>query len=196
MSIVRDSRQALSGPTLALHWIVAVTVIGMLVLGFYMATTRSYPLWPLHKSTGTVLFVVVLLRVLWRMRNGWPEALDDSSRLQRGLARAVHWTLLMATVVMPLSGLVSSWAGGYDTTVFGWQLLPDNPNHAVVGADAIHKDKVNPRNEALHDVLGQVHQFAAWVLAAAVALHVAAALKHHLVDRDGTLRRMLGARMG
>ena len=188
-----EQRQRLSRATVGLHWVVAVTVVGMLVLGFYMATTRTYSLWPLHKSTGTVLLGVVLVRLAWRIRNGWPQPVGTYSRAERWLAKCVHVTLLAATLVLPLSGLVSSHAGGYDTTVFGWQILPDNPNHAVVGADAIHKDKVNPRNAALHDVLGEVHQTVAWVLTVAVALHLAGALKHHLVDRDGTLRRMLGA---
>jgi cytochrome b561 len=192
---MNDSRQQLSRTTLGLHWIVALAVIGMLALGFYMATTRTYSLWPVHKSTGTVLFIVVLVRVVWRIRNGWPQPVSVYSRVEQGLAKVVHWTLLIATVVMPLSGLVSSYAGGYDMTVFGWQILPDNPNNALVGADAIHKDKVNPRNQDLHDFLGQVHQVVAWILAAAVALHITGAFKHHLADRDGTLRRMLGARV-
>lgn len=193
---MHDSRQQLSRATVGLHWTVAITVIGMLVLGFYMATTRTYSLWPVHKSTGTVLFIVVLIRVIWRASNGWPQPVSTYSRVEQRLAKLVHWALIIATVVMPLSGLVSSYAGGYDMTVFGWQILPDNPNHAIVAADAIHKLKVNPRSEALHDFLQVVHIVVSRILAAAVLLHVAGALKHHLVDKDGTLRRILGARVG
>ena len=142
MMAVRDNREQLSRATTTLHWIIAVTVIFMLLLGFYMATTRTYSLWPLHKSTGTVLFLVVLARVAWRIRNGWPQPVSVYSSIEQRMAKLVHWTLLLATVILPLSGLVSSYAGGYDTTVFGWQLLPDNPNHAIVGADAIHRDKI------------------------------------------------------
>jgi cytochrome b561 len=188
-----DSKQKLSTATVSLHWIVAVTIFGMWPLGYYMATTRTYSLWPLHQSTGTVLFVVILIRLLWRFKNGWPQPVSVYSRAERKLARIVHWTLVLALVVMPLSGLVSTWAGGYDTTVFGWQLHPDNPNHAVLPADAIHKLKVIPRNEALHDFLQKVHIVVAWILAGAILLHMTGALKHHLVDKDGTLRRMLGA---
>jgi cytochrome b561 len=79
--------------------------------------------------------------------------------------------------------------------VFGWTLIHDVPNHAIVPAGAIHKLRVIPRNEWLHDFLQHVHIVVAWILAGAIALHVGGALKHHLIDKDGTLRRMLGARL-
>jgi cytochrome b561 len=190
-----DSKQKLSGATVSLHWVVAATVFGLWPLGYYMAHTRTYALWPLHQSTGDVLFVVILLRLIWRFKNGWPQPVSVYSRFEQILAKTVHWTLVVALVVMPLSGLVSTYAGGYDITVFGWQIIPDVPNHAIVPANAIHKLKVIPRSEALHDFLQQVHIVFAWILAGAVALHITGALKHHLVDKDGTLRRMLGARV-
>jgi cytochrome b561 len=192
---VKDSRQRLSAPTVVLHWSIAVTVVGLWSLGHYMASTRSYGLWPLHISTGTVLFVFVIVRVVWRIANGWPKPVAVYARGEQVLARIVHWTLLLSLLLLPISGLVSSYAGGYDLTVFGWQLIPDNPNHAIVAADAIHKLRVTPRNEALHDGLQVVHRMVGWVLAAAFVLHVAGALKHQLIYKDGTLRRMLGARV-
>jgi cytochrome b561 len=190
-----DSRQKFSATTVALHWIVAITIFGLWPLGFYMARTRTYSLWPLHQSTGSVLLAVILVRLAWRFHNGWPQPVGNYSRLERVLAKTVHWTLVIALVVMPVTGLVSGYAGGYDITVFGWQILPDNPNHAIVAADAIHKLRVTPRSEALHDFLQVVHIIVSRILAAAILLHVAGALKHHTVDKDGTLRRMLGARV-
>jgi cytochrome b561 len=191
-----DTKQKFSAATVSLHWIVAITIFGLWPLGFYMARVRNYSLWPWHQSTGTVLFVFIVIRLAWRFKNGWPQPVSVYTRAEQILAKIVHWTLVVALVVMPLSGLVSGYAGGYDITVFGWQILPDNPNHAVVAADAIHKLRVNPRSEALHDFLQQVHIVMSRILAAAVLLHIAGALKHHLIDRDGTLRRMLGARVG
>jgi len=192
---MRDTKQKLSTATIALHWVVAVTIFGLWPLGYYMARTRTYSLWPWHQSTGDVLFLIIVARLLWRYRNGWPEPIRTYPRPERVLARLVHWTLVVALVTMPLTGIVSTYAGGYDITVFGWQIIPDVPNHAHVAANAIHKLRVTPRNEALHDFLQRVHVVFAWVLAGAVALHVAGALKHHLIDKDGTLRRMLGARV-
>jgi cytochrome b561 len=190
-----DTKQKLSTATISLHWVIALTIFAQWPLGLYMATTRKYSLWPVHQSIGYVLFLVILLRVLWRLKNGWPQPVSVYSRAEQILARTVHWTLVVSLIVMPLSGIVSTYAGGYDITVFGWQIIPDVPNHAVVPPGAIHKLKVIPRNEPLHDFLQRVHIIFAWILAGAFALHVAGALKHHLVDRDGTLRRMLGARV-
>jgi cytochrome b561 len=190
---VYDSKQKLSPATVGLHWIIALTLFAQWPLGLYMATTRKYSLWPVHQSIGYVLFLVILARVIWRLKNGWPTPVSEYSRIEQVLAKTVHWTLIVSLLVMPLSGILSTYAGGYDITVFGWQIIPDVPNHAIVPAGAIHKLKVIPRNEAMHDFLQKVHIVFAWILAGAFALHVAGALKHHLVDRDGTLRRMLGA---
>lgn len=186
--MTNDSKQKFSTVTVTLHWIIAVTVIFMLVLGFYMATTRTYSLWDLHKSTGIAIFGVVLLRVIWRIKNGWPTPVSAYTRFEQRLARLVHWVLILATVTMPLSGMVSAYVGGHDLTVYGWQLLADN-------LDPTGKERVLPRNAAMHEFLGSVHTTVAWILATAVLLHIAGALKHHLVDKDGTLRRMLGARV-
>lgn len=190
-----DSLQKLSPTTVSLHWIIALTILGQWPLGFVMANTRNYSLWPVHQSIGYVLFLVILVRVIWRLRNGWPEPVSLYSRWQQILAKTVHWTLVVALLVMPLSGILSTYAGGYDITVFGWQLIPDVPNHAAVPVGAIHKLKVIPRNGALHDDLQNLHILFAWIMAGAFVLHVTGALKHHLVDHDGTLRRMLGARI-
>ncbi len=192
---MNDTKQKLSPITVSLHWIVAATVFFLWPLGYYMATTRSYKFWPLHQSTGTVLLAVIVIRLAWRIKNGWPQPVSDYSRFEQKLAKTVHWTLAIALLVMPLSGLVSGYMGGYDITVFGWQIIPDVPNHAVVPADAIHKLRVIPRSEKMHDFLQQVHIVFAWILAGAVGLHITGALKHHLLDRDGTLCRMLGARV-
>jgi len=69
------------------------------------------------------------------------------------VARTIHWALVITLVVMPVSVVVSTYAGGSDITVFGWQIIPNVTNHAVVSFSAIHKLKVIPRNEALHDCL-------------------------------------------
>ena len=191
-----DTREQFAKTTIALHWIVGLTVIFMVVLGFYMATVRAYPLWPLHKSLGSVVLVFVLLRSLWRLRSGWPQPVSVYSKFEQRLSRVVHWTLLVATVVMPITGIISGIAGGYAWVIFGWRLTPDNVNPATANlAGGIHKDHVLPRNAELHDGLGVVHQTFAYILAACIVLHIAGALKHHLIDKDGTLRRICGARI-
>ncbi len=183
-----DSRQKLSSLTVTLHWIVGLTVIGMLALGFYMATTRTRSLWDLHKSIGILIFVVILVRVVWRIRNGWPQPLGMYQRIERNLAQLVHWTLIIGTVVMPISGMVSSLAGGNELSVFGLQLIADNP-------DPSGKLRVLPYSKFMHEFVQDIHATVGWVLVVAITLHVSGALKHHFLDRDGTLRRMLGAKV-
>lgn len=178
---------------MALHWIVGIAVIGTWLIGYYMASTRTRSLWPWHKSVGMVLLALILVRVAWRLRNGWLQPVSVYSQIEQRLAKLVHWTLLTAIVVMPLSGIVSSYAGGFEISVFGWQIIPENVNHAVINLSPTGRVRVTPRSEALHDFFGAMHTVVAWVLTAAVLLHVTGALKHHLVDKDGTLRRMLGA---
>lgn len=191
-----DTRQQLSATTRWLHWSIALSILGQWPLGYVMAKSRNYSLWPIHQSIGYVLLLVVLARVAWRITNGWPVPVSRYSRTEQLLAKLVHWTLLIALLVMVLSGIVSTYAGGYDITVFGFTLIPDVPNHAVLPPGAIHKLRVIPRSQPLHDELQRLHILFAWILAGALSLHVAGALKHHFLDRDGTLRRMLGARVG
>lgn len=181
--------------TVALHWVIALTILAQWPLGYVMANTRNYALWPIHQSIGYLLFPVILARLAWRLFNGWPTPVRGYPPAERALAKIVHWTLVISLFVMPISGIVSTYAGGYDITVFGVTLLPDVPNYAPLPPGAIHKLKVIPRNEALHDFLQKVHIVFAWILAGALILHITGALKHHLLDRDGTLRRMLGAQV-
>ncbi len=183
---VGDSRQKLSPVTVTLHWIISSVVIGMLVIGFYMAATRTRSLWDVHKSVGILIFLVIMVRVLWRIRIGWPQAVGVYQPFERNLARFVHWTLIVCSLLMPISGMVSSVAGGNDLSVFGLELIADNP-------DPAGKLRVLPHSSFVHDFVQNIHAVGGWVFAVAITLHLAGALKHHFVDRDGTLRRMLGA---
>ena len=71
-SKMKDTRERFSHITLSLHWLIAVFIIGLMALGFYMAETSSYDLYPTHKSMGIFIFFFIVIRVLWRWKNGWP----------------------------------------------------------------------------------------------------------------------------
>ena len=183
--MIKDTPNRLSHTTVALHWLVAIGVIGMLAVGLYMAENDAYALYPLHKSSGMLLLLVILPRVAWRVLNGWPAPVGSYRAWEHTLARAVHWVLLVGTALMPLSGMLMSAAGGHGLAIFGWELLAANP-------DPAHPDKVIALSKAAAEFGHETHEILASVLIGAIILHVAAALKHHLLDRDGTLRRMLG----
>ena len=180
-----DSKEKLSGLTIALHWIIAITVIVMINVGFYMATFEVWALYPIHKAIGVIIFTVILVRVVWRLKNGWPTPIRDYPAWEHKLAVTTHWVLILGTIIMPISGFIFSGAGGYGVDVFGWILVRSNHNPANLA-------EVIPFNKAISEVAHEIHEIVGILLAIALILHIAGALKHHIIDKDRTLLRMLG----
>ncbi len=177
--------RALSRLTVALHWLVAVAMLGLCGLGLYMVRREAWPLYDVHKSIGLVVFVLVLARLAWTLRNGLPTPVRAFSRHEHLAATTVHGLLLACTVALPITGMLFSAASGHGFGLFGLELFPEHPSAKG------HGDVV-PLNAPVSD-WGQVaHHVIGYALLALVALHVAGALKHHLVDKDRTLARMLG----
>lgn len=183
-----DTENKLSRKTLVLHWLVGLTMIALLASGVYMAENEVFALYGLHKSIGIVIFFFALWRVVWRLRNGWPTTLGEPSPLLHGLAKLVHYLLIIGTVLMPLSGFVMSVMGGHGAALFGLELVAGNP-------DPVNPSEVIPLNGTLAGLAHQIHGLAGDLLIIGVVLHIVGAYKHHLVDKDGTLRRMLGAEL-
>lgn len=177
----RSADPALSRTTLVLHWIVGLGVLGMLASGYRIASLPGGPgrsaLVQTHKSFGLLVLCAALARAVWRVREGWPPPLAAHHPRGRRMARGLHLILLAATLAMPLSGIGRSLAYGRPVALFGWPLVPQVLDH---------------RHEALSVAFSGLHDGLAMILAAGIGLHVAAALKHHLVERDDTLRRILG----
>ena len=164
------------------HWIVSLAFFGMLAVGFILSNdvlTREEagPLRDLHKATGTVLLFVVAWRVLWRLRQGFPAPVPGLAAWQVNASRLVHWGLLVALIVMPLSGVLMSLLGGRPIDMFGLFAIP--PLAEIEGAGKLAR---------------AVHGYAAWALAGLITLHVAAALKHLVVDKDATVARMVSGK--
>ena len=167
-----------------LHWLVAVGMIFLLCSGWYMATTEAWSWYPIHKSIGVMLFVFVIARVVVRLKNGMPEPVGAQEKWLHRLAKTTHWGLLAITVIMPISGALYSWASGHYVGVFAFNLVPNNPLTDAMG-------EVLPRNVQLQELALSVHQWVGYLLAGMLVLHFAGALKHHFLDRDNTLRRMI-----
>ncbi|MFD2112696.1 cytochrome b [Thiorhodococcus fuscus] len=180
-----DMPTRLSPNTLALHWIVAIMMIGLLATGLYMAQTSTFGLYPWHKSFGVLIALFVVLRVAWRIRNGWPKPVGDYTSVEKLLAKLVHWLLIIGTVLMPVSGFMMSAMSGHGVPFFGFELFAHNP-------DPTNPQEVVALNATLAEAGHVLHRWGGYLLIGAVVLHVVGALKHHFVDRDGTLRRMLG----
>ncbi|WP_271008041.1 cytochrome b [Paucibacter sp. B51] len=175
----------LSAPTRALHWILALAMIGLTAVGLYMAEFEAWALYPIHKSIGLLVLPLALARAAWRLKEGWPPAASPATALEQTLAKAVHGLLLLCTLAMPISGMTFSGASGHGFGIFGLTLMHHNEDPQRPG-------QVLPLHEGLSQLAQSVHSALGYLLIALLLLHVAGALKHHLLDRDATLLRMLG----
>ncbi|MGY0400274.1 MAG: cytochrome b, partial [Ostreibacterium sp.] len=119
---MKDSYKRLSHLTISLHWLVGLTIIGLIAVGLYMSENEVYALYPIHKSLGMIIFVFILLRILWRIKNGWIEDIGDKP-WENKLARIIHWVLIIGTLLFPISGIVMSGAGGKGLSIFSWELF-------------------------------------------------------------------------
>lgn len=180
-----DTKFKLSTKTITLHWIVAIGMIGLLATGIYMEENEVYALYPIHKSVGVLIILPILWRVIWRMTNGWPEAVRDYAKHEHLLSKVVHWALIIATVAMPISGMMMSVGGGHGLDFFGLELVMRN-------ADPSNPEEVIALNETAGEIGHTVHGLGGNILLFALGLHLIGALKHHFVDKDFTLKRMLG----
>jgi cytochrome b561 len=166
-----------SGPAIVLHWLLALALFGIFALGVYMADLPISPerlrLFNWHKWAGISILALSLLRLAWRLAHAPPRDVPMPA-WQRRLAHMSHRTMYVLFLVVPLVGWAYSSATGFQVVVFGVLPLPD----------------FVPKSKPLADVLEVTHATLAWLLASLVVVHVAAALKHALVDRDGLLGRM------
>lgn len=181
-----DSKTQLSRVTITLHWIVGLTMMAMLAMGIYMEENEVFALYDLHKSIGVIIFLFILARVVWRIRQGWPEPVNRYKRVEQVMGKAVHYILLIGSVLIPLSGMMMSGTGGHGIAVFGLELMAANP-------DPANPYDVIPLSATMAKAGHIVHSLGSNLVIAALILHIAGALKHHLMDKDSTLRRMLGA---
>lgn len=167
-----------SRPLIALHWLIGIAIIAMIAIGLYMVgLPRGLPfkasLINFHKSLGLTIFLLVLLRIVVRTVYGRPP-LPPMRAWQRAAARATQGLLYVAMVVMPLTGYLGSSFNTYGTRFWGI-LLP----------------KWGWDDKGLRHFWFTIHEISAWILIALIVLHIAGALKHQLVDKDGLMRRML-----
>lgn len=177
----RNSSDTYGFISVLLHWLVAVAVFGLFGLGLWMTGLDYYSSWyrtapDLHKGIGIVLFAVMLIRVAWRFGSAGPAPLAAHGRLVHLATRLAHGALYLGLFAVMISGYLISTADGRPISVFGLFAVPALP-------------VAIPRQE---DVAGAVHAYLAWALIGLAALHALAALKHHFIDRDPTLRRMFG----
>ena len=168
-----------------LHWSMAVCIIAMFFIGVGMVSTimpKYVPLLATHKTLGVAIFVLALIRLAVRARSGTPPLPADLPAPMRLAAHLSHYGLYGLMVAMPLLGWAMLSAGAYPVVLYG----------------GLHLPAILPQNPALHTVLWNAHSYLAFAFFALVLTHVAAALFHALVRRDGVFEAMapVGSRSG
>jgi len=173
------------GVTKGFHWLTALLILTLIPLGWYAnqlpyetdaELARKAWLFSLHKTLGVTAFFVALGRILWAISQPKPGLLNADKRVESFAAETVHWTLYGALVIVPLSG----WIGHAAAAGFAPIWWPFGQGLPLV-----------PKSTGVEHFFAALHWVATKVLVASLILHIAGALKHHLIDKDPTLRRML-----
>ncbi|SFM39261.1 cytochrome b [Marinobacter zhejiangensis] len=164
-----------------MHWLVAIAVFGLFALGYYMVDLGYYDAWyrtapHIHKSVGLLLLALMVARLAWRWVSSAPTPQASHKRWEIVLAHLAHIILYLLIFTVLVSGYLISTADGSSIMVFNWFEVPS----------------VTGQVKQLEDVAGKVHYWCAWALVGLAGVHGLAAIKHHVIDRDETLRRMLG----
>jgi len=162
-----------------LHWLMTILFFGLLALGFYMhdlpLSPQKLQLYSWHKWAGVTAFLLVWFRLLWRITHRPPALPTNMSKLMQRAAHAGHFLLYGLMIAVPLSGWLMSSAKGFQTVWFGVLPIPD-----LLG-----------KNKETGDLLQSVHMSLNLLFVAVIAGHIGAALKHHFIDKDDILSRML-----
>ncbi|MFK8067276.1 MAG: cytochrome b [Gammaproteobacteria bacterium] len=164
-----------------IHWLIAVGVFGLFGLGLWMTDLGYYDAWYqtapwLHEGIGVMLFLFLIVRILWSRISSPPEHLSTHKRWEKIASRLVQNLLNILLFVISISGYLIITAKGDPLPVFDLFNIPAS----FTGI----------KNQ--EDLAGEIHLFLAWVLIIFASFHALAALKHHFIDKDRTLKRMLG----
>ncbi|QRX81355.1 cytochrome b [Glaciimonas sp. PAMC28666] len=165
---------------ISMHWLVALLIFAAFGIGWYMTgipglTPQKLKLFSWHKWLGVTIFALAVIRVTWRLLHPAPPLPPGIPRWQQQAAHLVHQLLYVLIIVIPLTGYFYSAASGIAVVYLGLFKMP----------------MLIEKNDQLKSILGPMHVWLNYLMAAIVVAHVLAALKHQLIDRDGTLGRML-----
>lgn len=165
-----------------LHWLIAACLFFVIPAGITMVRlpdgALQNQLFDLHRSFGVLIFILAVWRVYVRRSRGAPASHPELSRLERIASTAVHHTLYVLIIVMPLLGWLMTSAYRVDVSVFGLFTLP----HLM------------PQNDQVYTVLSTIHKMGGILMTVLVLLHIAGALKHTIIDRSDLIWRMLPQR--
>lgn len=179
--LIRNTSHQFGLIAVLLHWSMALAIYAMFALGLWMVGLGYYDSWyhdapEIHKSIGVILFLTLMVRLLWRVISPPPKPLSSYSPLVRISAVVAHLLLYTLLLAILISGYLISTADGKPVAVFNLFTLP-----ALFSGAGEQSD-----------LAGDIHLWLAWTVVMLSVLHGLAALKHHFIDRDSTLKRMSG----
>lgn len=174
---LRNSNHHFGLISILLHWFIAALIIGLLAVGLYMVrlpiSLEKLKLYGWHKEYGFLVLGLVILRLIWRLTNVTPQL--NLPLWERLGARTAHWGFYFFMFAMPITGWLITSSAGLPASFFGWFTLPN---------------LVAP-SEELRPWFQLAHQWLGYALIGLIVVHTAAALKHHLINKDDILRRMI-----
>lgn len=163
---------------IALHWVMAIMIIGLLIVGLYMVLLPVSPqklkLFRWHKEYGLLILFLVMLRLGWRFANILPTFPNYLPWWQKLAALSAHYAFYVFMITIPITGWLMSSATGFPVSFFGWFVLPD---------------LVAP-NENLRVLLVAIHKWFGYGLIVVIGMHVGATLQHYVIHKDNILRRI------
>jgi len=186
MAQLANSERRYGAVAMTLHWLMALLLVALVALGLYMVSLpdvgfdkKKISLILYHKQLGILALVLAALRLAWRVRNVLPRLVASIPDWQKVAARFVHLSFYAVMFALPLTGWIMSSATGIPVSFFGLFQLPD----------------LVPYSERVFRTFIEVHKWLGYALILLIAVHAGAALRHHWVSRDDTLKKMLpGAR--
>ncbi len=176
---------------ISLHWVLAIMLLGMVFMGWYMEDLREELLsggavtlqevqftYNAHKTVGLIILALSLFRLVWRLTHPGPGLPEGMKPWEKTVATGTHWAFYAIMIGMPLGGWMAASASPFPTLLF------NNP-------DLVLPKLPVPQSQELEEQLGSAHGAGGWAILVLTALHVGAALKHQFFDRDNLLGRML-----
>jgi cytochrome b561 len=179
--MLKNTSSAYGWVAIALHWFMAITIFSLFGLGLYMVELTYYDAWykgslDLHKSIGALLAVLLLMRIFWRIVNVTPNSADSTAgNVEIKAAHYAHLTLYLLMGLLMVTGYLISTADGRAIDVFGLVSIPALPFSF----------------DNQEDIAGNIHEYIAWTLVLLAAGHGLASLKHHFINKNNTLLRMI-----
>lgn len=175
--LLKNSNTHYGKVAIIIHWIMALLLICLLILGLYMVRLpiglEKLKMYGWHKEYGILALMFVIVRVTWRLTNKTPSL--NIPLLEKIAARTVHWLFYVFMFALPITGLLVTSAAGLPASFFGLFVLPN---------------LVSPDQQSLA-LYQEIHTWLGYGLIATFCLHTAAALKHHFINKDDILKRML-----